>query len=446
MSPQNKVDVVIVGAGLSGLAAALELRKSNLSFVVLEARNRPGGRVYSKQTDGNVAIDFGAQWISPKHHRMKKLISNFGFSTVSTYKKGKTIYEFNQKVSFQKFPPITGIGYIDIYQFSQKLNRHSNQLFAKAPWESPTAYQLDQITMLQYLEKHMYTKLGKRYITLLFEEMLCSKLNDVSALDVMWCIKTAGNVHNIKKSEKLWIEEGAGDLMEAIASSLSGKMEYNCPVQKIAYNREGVSILTNKNCWKARRAIIAVPPNLQTQIEFEPPLPTIKSQLNERSWMPSVIKFIIFYKTPFWRKLNLTGMIYSENSVVKQAVDITPKHQKVGVLTVLSNGSAARHLEKLSEQERRNEVLATLTRFLGNNAATPLQFHEKNWTEDEWTRGGYGIHYAPGVIINFGAALFEPVLTLHWAGSETATEWRMYMEGAVQSGERAAKEVLNYFS
>jgi monoamine oxidase len=118
-------------------------------------------------------------------------------------------------------------------------------------------------------------------------------------------------------------------------------------------------------------------------------------------------------------------------------VDSSPQDGKRGVLTVLVTGQSARNLK-----EPIREVLSALVPFLGQEAATPLQTYVKNWSEQQWTRGGYGVHFAPGVLTNFGPALLEPIACLHWAGTETATQWRLFMEGAVQSGERAAQEVI----
>ncbi|OIJ15604.1 hypothetical protein BKP35_01020 [Anaerobacillus arseniciselenatis] len=442
MSNYHEVDVVIIGAGLAGLTAALQLNKTNLTFIVVEARTRPGGRIYSHRTSENVTIDLGAQWFSRKHHRVQKLISQFGLHTVSTFRKGKSIYELNGTMNYQKSAPVSSMALIDIFQFSRKLNKISRELDERTPWHGPAA-DYDKITMEQLLESKMHTKLGKKYLTQLLEELLCANLYEVSALDVLWCLKTAGGVTNVRNSEQMWVREGMGALTDAISNFLKEKIRYDRQVEKIYDENHCSFIYTSNDCWKAKKVIIAIPPNLQTRIHFQPPLPASKAQLNERSGLPSVIKMIFVYKTPFWREFGLNGNALLEDGPLVQTFDSSPEKASRGVLTVLINGTRARNIERLSIEARKREVLVALVRCFGEEAEEPLYIYENNWSEELWTRGGYGVHYAPGIITNFGSALFEPISSIHWAGSETATEWRLYMEGAVQSGERAAKEVID---
>ncbi|QOY35586.1 FAD-dependent oxidoreductase [Anaerobacillus isosaccharinicus] len=153
MSSYQEVEVVIIGAGFAGLAAAFELKKQNISFVVLEARNRPGGRVYSIKTADGVTIDMGAQWIDKDHHRINKLLSQFKLKTVSTFKKGKDIYNINGKKVISKKPPLSAPGLLDLFQATTKLNKVSKQINLNAPWCSLEAKKYDGQTMEQLLIK-----------------------------------------------------------------------------------------------------------------------------------------------------------------------------------------------------------------------------------------------------------------------------------------------------
>ncbi|WNF38226.1 FAD-dependent oxidoreductase [Bacillaceae bacterium IKA-2] len=439
----DEVDVVIIGAGLAGLATAFELKKNHLSFVVLEARDRPGGRIESIVTDENVCIDMGAQWIGKNHYRVKKLLSQFRLDTVSTYRKGKQIYAYNEKITYQKRPPISALSLLDVHLFTRRLNKISSFIKPSSPWENTFTKQFDEITMEQFLQSNMHTRAGKNYYRLFIEELLCTKLYEVSALDFLWLISSAGSIQNIRASEELSIKGGAGRLVERIAATISEKIHFESPVSTIRSEAENRVYVYSKNqCWKAKKVIVAVPPNLQSRITFEPPLPATRAQLIERAPLPAVMKINLIYEKPFWRDLGLSGITYSDKGQIKMTIDSSPKDGEVGILTIISSGDSTRELANHSPEKRKIIVLTALTRLFGPSANKPSQYFEKNWAEEEWTRGGYGVHFAPGVITSLGKTLVKSIGPIHWAGSETASLWRLYMEGAVQSGQRAAQEVI----
>ncbi len=433
----QEVDVVIIGAGLAGLTAALELQKRKISFVVLEANERPGGRVYSLKTSEKITIDLGAQWIEKDHVRMEKLLAQFGLNTTKTYKEGKSIFKFRERVAKGKLPPLSVSGYFDFLQFTMKLNKLSKAIDPIAPWNSEHAKDIDKLTVEQFLHENTYTASARNYYKYLLEEMLCCNLHEVSALDLMWCVKTAGSINKFRNSEDLWVKDGVGTLVDKMAEHIHGQIFYRQPVNSIVYGEKGASIFTvGGNRWNGKRVIVAIPPNLQAKINFQPPLPLRKAQLIERAGLPSVIKMVIVYGKPFWRENGLSGIINSDTGLINETADSSPKDGSRGVLTILITGDSAR------SEVTKDRVLAELVPFLGEEALSPLEVYSHNWSEQEWTRGGYGVHFAPGVLTSYGGALSEPVACLHWSGTETATEWRLFMEGAVQSGERAASEVL----
>lgn len=443
LSTLDEVDVVIIGAGLAGLATALELKKNNLSFVVLEARDRPGGRIESIVTAENVYIDMGAQWIGKNHYRVKKLLSQFHLHTVSTYQKGKQIYAFNEKIFYQKWTPISVLSLLDVTLFTRRLNKISSFINPSEPWGNTFTKQFDEITVEQFLQSNMYTKAGRNYYRLFIEELLCAKLYEVSALDFFWLISSAGSIQHIKASEQLSIKGSAGALIKKIAVVLAEELQFESPVTMI--RSEAVNkayVYTENQCWKAKKVIIAVPANLHGRITFEPPLPASRVQLNKRAPLPAVTKINIVYEKPFWREIGLSGVAYSDKGLIKLTVDSSPKDGKRGLLTVIVSGNSARELANHSPEKRKKLVLTALTRMFGQEANKPSEYFEKNWSEEEWTRGGYGVHFTPGVITYLGKTLIKPVGPIHWAGSETATQWRLYMEGAIQSGQRAAEEVI----
>ena len=111
------------------------------------------------------------------------------------------------------------------------------------------------------------------------------------------------------------------------------------------------------------------------------------------------------------------------------------------MLTFLE-GESAPVAARWPDEERRRRIVDELARHFGPRAATPRAFLEGGWVDKQWTRGCYNANMGPCTWLHFGDQLTRPVGPIHWASTETASAWSGYMEGAVESGERAAREVL----
>lgn len=437
-------DVIIVGAGLAGLQAALELQKHKLDCIVLEARDRVGGRVQSAMYNG-MAVDYGGQWISPAQRRIHGLLMHYGIPVVSTPKSGRTLYHLCGKTSEggTERPPLPWLSRLDVALLHKRVEGIVKELDARAPWAHPQARMLDCRTMEHWLERHMHTSRGRAFYRLLSEEGLCGELSEFSALDVMWDLASAGGYRNILTAEDQWIPGGAQTLPERMAASLGKEaVRLGSPVRTVEWTTESVTVHTDGESWRGRRLIMAVPPAFSVRVEYSPALPAMRDLLCQRVGQGSVIKTVLVYGKPFWRDSGLNGMAYSDRGAVKATMDSTPPGQPKGVMTALITGRDARLWGERTAEERREEILRSLVRLFGSEAAAPLACHEKDWSADPWARGGYGAHFAPGVLTSFGRSLTEPVGPIHWAGAECASEWRLYMEGALQSGECAAQEVI----
>jgi len=193
----------------------------------------------------------------------------------------------------------------------------------------------------------------------------------------------------------------------------------------------------------AKRVIVAVPPMMAGRIGYDPPLPGLRDQLTQKAPMGSVIKCLAVYDRPFWRDDGLSGQAAGDCGAVRATFDNCPPDGSPGVLLGFVEGANARRLARLEPAERRREVFECFERYFGPKAAHPVDYIEHDWTGEQWTRGCYGAHFAPGTWTQFGPALRPPVGRIHWAGTETSTEWCGYMDGAVRSGERAAAEVAD---
>src|SRR5215207_1552512 len=251
-------------------------------------------------------------------------------------------------------------------------------------------------------------------------------------------INTAGGAQDsriVGGSQKISIE---------VAKRLGGSVVLDAPVHRIKHRAGRVEVHTPRGTWEAKRAIVTVPPTLAGRIQYQPHLPGPRDQLTQRVPMGSVIKCMAVYERPFWREDGLSGMATSDTGPVKVTFDNSPPSGKPGVMLGFIEGQEARNLTRKSKRERRKAVLGSLELYFGSAARTDARdYFDKSWAEDPWTRGCYVGYLPTGVLTGYRDAIHHPVGPIHWAGTETATEWNGYMDGAVQSGERAADEVLS---
>jgi monoamine oxidase len=214
------------------------------------------------------------------------------------------------------------------------------------------------------------------------------------------------------------------------------------PVRRIVQRQHHVTVESAHRDIRAKRAIVAVPPTLAGRIHYQPEMPTARDQLTQRLPQGTLIKVACVYDTPFWREDGLNGTALSLNGPVNATFDDSPPGGKPGVIFGFVGGDAARGFMRLTAAERRAAVIRNFRQFFGPKASHPRQYFEANWTREEWTRGCPVAVPGPGVLVAYGPALRRPVGRIHWAGTETSTYWNGYMDGAVRSGERAAREIL----
>jgi monoamine oxidase len=199
-------------------------------------------------------------------------------------------------------------------------------------------------------------------------------------------------------------------------------------------------VTTDKGDFEARFLIVAAPPGPLARIDFEPHLPAARDGLHQRMPMGNIIKINIAYKDAFWRKAGFTGQVATDDDMLGIVMDDV---QDVGppILICFIEGRHALAASSLGKEERRKRTVASLVRFFGPEAANPIGYDDNDWSLEPFTHGYVGT-MPPGVMTRFGPALREPVGRIHWAGTETSTEWAGYIEGALRSGARAAGEVL----
>ncbi|XP_043988544.1 amine oxidase [flavin-containing] [Gambusia affinis] len=452
-APGNNYDVVVIGAGISGLSAAKLLKASGLNPVVLEARNRVGGRTFTVRNKETKWVDLGGAYIGPTQNRILRLAKEYGIKTYKVNEQEHLVHYVNGKSYPFKgsFPPMWNpIVYMDFNNLFRTLDEMGQEIPREAPWRAPRALEWDNMTMQQLFNKICWTSAVRRFATLFVNVNVTSEPHEVSALWFLWYVKQCGGTMRIFSTTNGGQERkfagGSSQISECMAKELGDRVKLQSPVYRIDQTGEMVVVETvNKETYTARYVVVATPPALNLKMHFNPELPPLRNQLIYRVPMGCVIKCMVYYKENFWRKKGYCGtmVIEEEGAPIGLTLDDTKPDGTVPAIMGFILARKCRKLADLTKEERLRRICEIYSRVLGSEEALhPVHYEEKNWCEEEYSGGCYTAYFPPGTLTQFGRVLREPVGRLYFAGTETASEWSGYMEGAVQAGERAAREVL----
>jgi monoamine oxidase len=444
-----ETDVAVVGAGLAGLAAARDLVAAGRDVVVLEARDRVGGRTLTERLDDGTPIDHGGQWIGPGQHRMARVAEKLGLETFPTYDEGENLLHFGGRRGRYSgtIPRLSPAVLADMAQAQLRFDRMATRVPLEAPWTADRAREWDGQTFESWIRRNAVTRGARELLTLYSEAVFASEPADLSLLHALFYTHSGNGVDVLAGTrdgaQQDRFVDGAQGVALGLAAALGERVRLSQPVRRIDRTGDAVALLTDAMLVQARHAVMSVPPPLTSRIRWEPALPTARDQLLQRMPMGAVIKIHLVYEEPFWRDEGLTGQATTDAGPIKITFDNSPASGSPGVLLGFAEGAGARTLGALDAGDRRRQVLASFGELFGAPALRPLDYLERDWTAEEWSRGCYAAMFTPGTWTQLGPALRTPVDRIHWAGTETATVWCGYMDGALQSGERAAAEILS---
>jgi monoamine oxidase len=450
---KKKADVVVVGAGFAGIAAARDIAKAGKSVLLVEARKRVGGRTLNQDIGGGKIVEVGGQWIGPTQDRLAQMAKDNGVGTFKTFVDGENIYYRNGTLSqYTGAIPPDKTGLIDVATAIVKLNQLASTVPVDKPWTAPSAAEWDGQTVETWKQANTTTDGGRFLLDLGIESVFSAEPRDISLLWTLFYIASAGNPSTPGDFNRLInTQDGAqdsrfvgGSQLVAIkqAKKLGRRVILGQPVRKITQSGRTVRVDTDKLSITAKQVIVTVPPALRTQIAYSPALPALQAQLSQRFPMGTVFKCEAIYDKPFWRDAGLSGMATSDTGPVKLTFDNSPPDVSPGVLLGFIEATDGRRSLGLTPAQRKAAVLDSFARYFGAAARSPRAYIEMSWATELYSGGCYGGYLAPGVLSDYGEMIRKPHGRVHWAGTETSDYWAGYMDGAVRSGERAAKEVL----
>jgi monoamine oxidase len=440
----SATDVVVVGAGLAGLYAARLLSRAGLDVVVLEARDRVGGRVSSRRVDG-VSVDLGAQWIGPGQRRMYALVRELGLATVRTHMHGDVVVATRERQwrTSSVAGPLTWPAAIDAMQFGWRLARLAKQISIAEPWIHPRAHALDSVSFASWLRTKTFSENAERYWRYLVESGTCASADSFSPLEVLHQVASIGGVRLLETAEHEFLVLGAQTLAERLAEDLGGCVRIGVPATGVGRAGRLVRVTTQGGAqFDGHRVLLTVPPQLVGAMAIDSSLLQRSGLLQDALVLGHAVKSIVLYDRAWWRERGLSGAAIGLAGPLSFVVDGSGPKGTPGVLVALTTGTRAADLGRLDEETRGTSVVAQVERLFGGARVRPTSFLSTDWMAEPWSRGGYASRRAVGSWTRHRAGPTRRDGPLHFAGTETATEWRSYMEGALQSAERACAEIL----
>jgi monoamine oxidase len=457
-------DVIVVGAGLSGLMAArrILMLHETASVVVLEARDRVGGRMFAQQAGGERKgwIDLGGQWIGEGQARIRTLARELGLEIFEQCTGGLDVLRYNDH-RYLDDNEIAAPSTRDrkaTEDLLEALSRTADMVVpdASQPWASPLASEYDRLTVGQWIDATSDNDYARFYVGMIVTfNQPGGAPREVSLLHSLF--ETRANPSE-GEPDKYYIRGAAGQIPPLLSKQLGGDevVRLSSKVVAIHQANDGVTVsaMTPQGYrdYEAKAVIVAIPPWLAGAISYsssvpgQPNLPARRMQLTQRMAMGTIAKIACVYDTPWWRTSDkeLSGASFSRGRLVGLTTDSgLPGDGGPGILTSFVQGDLLLKWIELPPDDRKESLIHDLVDLFGEDARNPADYVEALWPQDQFTGGGYNAYLPPGGWTSYGSALREPFFRISWAGTETATEWFGYFDGAATAGERAAEEVLN---
>ncbi|MFI8829193.1 flavin monoamine oxidase family protein [Streptomyces sp. NPDC053431] len=435
---------VVVGAGLAGLTAATELVAGGVDVTVLEARDRVGGRARGLQVSPDGWVDAGAAYLGDRHTELHALLAELDLKTTPTTMRGASRFALGTAETTRdgRFPPLNAVALGDLFE---RLDELTATVRPDAPWLTPGAGELDALTAEAWAEQHLTHPDAQLFFPLFLGEMMAADPARVSILHVAFYLRSGGGLRYLNAFEggaqQDRVDGGAHQVCERLAARLGSRVRLGEPVHAVHQDADGVTVRGAGGEYRADVAVIALPPLLADAVDHRPEPPVRRA--SDRTARGCAVKVHLVYPAPVWRDHGLSGWSVNADGPLLSTVDDSPAGAGagVGVLTGFVTGGEAHRFAALDPRAQRSAAVEQAARLFPM-LPEPVGFHVTDWVNEPYSKGCYASLFGPGDWVRHGPTLTAPHLRVHWAGTETSTEFFGLLEGAIRSGRRVAAEVF----
>lgn len=444
------LDTLIVGGGLAGLAVARALVDAGQDVVVLEARDRLGGRLHTERL-GAAELDIGGQWVGPGQPRVNRLIDRLGLTRFPTFTEGTKVLELDGRIRTYRgnIPTLSPLGLAQMQLLLTVMERKMKKVDPVAPELAPDAARLDATTLDTFRRRWGASPDVRAVMDAALRAIFGAEADEMSALHFLAYLNASGGFLALAEAEGAAqqdrIVEGAQALVTGLASAGTPvRLRLGSPLHALREGDDHVVASGPFGELLARRVVLTLPPPLLTKVRFDPPLPPERMAALSRWGMGAAIKVVALYDRPFWREQGYSGEVVSSDGPLSIVYDDCAHDLSQAALVGFVAGRDAHALQGLEEADRESHVLGALARTLGEEARHPTALRMIDWGAEPWSRGCPVALAAPGALTygpGLAATLRERHGRIHFAGTETAREHIGYMEGALESAERVLTEL-----
>ncbi len=437
-SQDTTSDIIVIGAGIAGVSVARKVRAAGRRVLLLEADSRVGGRLRTHTLADGATFELGGQWIGTEADmpRVHGLIKEFGLTLFMQMDSGRL------DMTAQPLSNMDTLTQTEWAWFKAKLADLAEDINVANPSRSPNAMKLDAISVEEWKRRNLESSLLRHIFDQVVRTEYTVEPKDFSFLHFLSTVKMNGGLDAMfNSSHSFRLAEGFQTLVQRMCADLGESLRLGCQVYDIVHSDSGVRVVSEGGVFTAQRVVVAIPPNQAERIDFEPMLPRSRMLVLQRMQMGSVIKCFALYDKPFWRGRQLNA-IDPDELIFDHTLDASSFGDKHPALVAFIGGSDAVYWSDQPAEARKRAVLEGLNRVFGNEALYPKSYFDHDWMTEPYIGGGYNCYAPPGVITAGYENIDEPIGRIHFAGTEMAEHFEGYIEGALESADRASKEVL----
>lgn len=440
------LDVVVIGAGFSGLYAAYNLYKKGLKFTLLEARQRVGGRAYDFDIGFGHRLELGGQYICDEQKLINELLQELNLKTFPAWSRGDNFILLKDQVLKNTLSPAQNFGN-EIEEAIKKLEALLEVVPGATPWTCYESKEWDGITFQSWIVENLRTDVGRQFFRCLVNQAYSTEPEQISLLQMLWFLKTSHGIPPwaVGGPQANRVLGGTERVATEMAVKVSKSLKFGEKVLGIYQDEEKVEVFTQNHRYQAKSALIAIPPQLINRIDFKPTLNPDLYRAFAAMQSGNAMKVQAIYKKPFWREKGLSGCGLTFDGPQTFTYDNSGPEGLPGVLLGFITASKATYWNQKSIEERRDAVLATWMKVFGEEVLQLEKYIEMDWMWESFTRGAHGCHFPPGVWNELGPALGGDHLPragrVLFAASDLAKDWVGTLEGALQAGAHAVRQL-----